>query len=174
MLPRVAFVVPGHPVSKQRARKGANGRFYTPSKTSAYERTVAQICLAAMAEAGYRRYSGTWPRDATYGIDILIVPGSLRRFDWDNVAKAVQDALNGILWDDDSQVWSASVVKTEVDRSRPRVEVKVEVLASKAGKAREGERKEPDAAQRARSNPVEDRPPHLPARRVSARRSRPV
>jgi Holliday junction resolvase RusA-like endonuclease len=50
-----------------------------------------------------------------------------RRRDGDNVLKAVQDALNGLLWVDDCQVRSATV-KTAIDRACPRTEVVVDLL----------------------------------------------
>lgn len=46
-----------------------------------------------------------------------------RKHDWDN-HKALYDALNGILWDDDGQIKDARVM-VEYDRKEPRVEMRV-------------------------------------------------
>lgn len=46
--------------------------------------------------------------------------------DIDNLAKAVMDALNGVLWEDDSQVWGLWTQKLyAADGERPRVVVRV-------------------------------------------------
>lgn len=43
--------------------------------------------------------------------------------DWDNIGKGISDALNGIAWKDDSQVYWSNVKK--VYGAEPRVEVSV-------------------------------------------------
>lgn len=48
-----------------------------------------------------------------------------RRCDWDNLSKLTCDALNGIVWEDDSQVVEAHVT-VGYDKDRPRTEVRVE------------------------------------------------
>lgn len=56
-----------------------------------------------------------------------------RRRDQDNAIKLIQDALNGILWDDDRQVLPR-VMDFSVDRENPRVEIEVEVVGGEGGK----------------------------------------
>ena len=48
----------------------------------------------------------------------------VKRPDWDNVGKIVTDALNGVAYDDDSQIVSASVEKYYSEE--PRTEIKIE------------------------------------------------
>ena len=43
--------------------------------------------------------------------------------DWDNVGKIITDALNQVAWNDDSQIISASVIKTY--GAEPKVIVKI-------------------------------------------------
>lgn len=51
-----------------------------------------------------------------------------KRFaDWDNVHKISQDALNGIVWEDDSQIDEAHVYR-RYDPMDPRIEIEVNVL----------------------------------------------
>lgn len=48
--------------------------------------------------------------------------------DFDNVTKAVCDALNGLAWDDDSQIAAANITKRVVGCSVPRVVITIEEL----------------------------------------------
>src|SRR6266498_5635691 len=55
----------------------------------------------------------------------LTIWATKRRCDWDNLAKLVCDALNGIAWRDDDQIAHALVVKG-YDAANPRTEVTVQ------------------------------------------------
>ena len=56
----------------------------------------------------------------------------VKRPDLDNLVKSVKDALNGVVWRDDSQVFSLHIYKRYGDP--PRVEITVqEVVPEKAG-----------------------------------------
>lgn len=108
------FTVPGRAVSKHRPRtvQGRNGtRTFTPRSTKDFERDVAFEAKAARV----RRIPGA----------VRIV---LRFFDghgdWDNLAKAICDALNGIAYDDDRQIVEAHVYLTKGE-GKPRTEVEV-------------------------------------------------
>lgn len=68
-----------------------------------------------------------WPMDAWYRVELWVRFPDRRRRDVDNVAKAVLDSANGVLWDDDSQVVELSI-RRAVDGDRPRVDVVVEVV----------------------------------------------
>ena len=118
----LSFDIPGPPQPKERARSGRGGRFFTPSKTRLYERH-ARSCASAARMAQMPR----WPLDARYRVHLEVSFPDRRRRDIDNVAKAVLDASNGILWGDDCQV-DELVMRRAVDRSSPRVHVVVEVL----------------------------------------------
>ena len=101
---RLAFTVPGRPQGKQRPRLGRGGRVYTPAATRRYESAVRSACLVAMMQAGLaKRYAG----DCGLLVRCYFPDG--RRRDGDNVLKSVQDALNGLLWIDDSHVTVATV-----------------------------------------------------------------
>jgi Holliday junction resolvase RusA-like endonuclease len=170
---RIAFVVAGHPVPKGRPRS-AGGRWYTPKSTAEYERRVKGAAWAALVLAGFARYGSAWPKGARFRLELMIVPGNARRFDLDNVAKAVCDALNGIAWDDDSQVWTLVIRRGEIDRTSPRVEVKVEAEEVQNEPAKPAARRPAKPPVDARGDALENRAPHLPPRRVSARRTGPL
>lgn len=118
VLPGVAFVVPGKPTGKGRPRAVARGKFvrmYTPEATATYESIVA--LAASQAMAGQPLIAGpvevvmrmvlpipvSWSKrkqaDALAG---TLMPGT--KPDMDNVVKAIFDAINGIVWNDDVQV----------------------------------------------------------------------
>lgn len=118
------FTVDGPPQPKQRARKGKGGHWYTPEATRQYERAIR---LHAMASRYGAFGKGGWPRNGRYRVEVTAHFGDARRRDADNVGKAVLDACNGHLWDDDSQIETLTVHR-RIDRLRPRTEVRIEVL----------------------------------------------
>lgn len=114
----VRFVVPGNPVGKGRpraAKRGKNIVLYTPEKTASYESTVALAASQAMAG----RPLITGPAEVLMTM-VVSVPKSWSKRkqadalagqtmpttkpDMDNVLKAIFDAINGIVWNDDVQV----------------------------------------------------------------------
>jgi crossover junction endodeoxyribonuclease RusA len=117
----LAFVVPGKPQPKERARRGAGGRWYTPSATRKYEMGVAVLALAARANAR------PWSLAGAFALTALVVMPDRRPRDLDNVIKSLKDGCNGVVWEDDSQVVEVSA-RMEVDPSSPRVEVVVRRL----------------------------------------------
>lgn len=111
----IAFTVPGCPRPKERARRGNKGGWYTPRRTSTYEAAVGWFARAA----GVRR-----PLDGPVSLTLTLWFPDRRRRDQDNVTKSVMDALNGIVWRDDSQV-AKLVVMRGIDKEHPRAEVVV-------------------------------------------------
>lgn len=136
----IYFVVPGAPYGKGRPRASSRGgfvRMYTPAPTIAYEALIA-------AQATHAR--GDWPvLDTPISLRVIAhhpIPASWSKKkqqlalsgdcipgkpDLDNVAKAVLDALNGVIYLDDKQV--VRLVAEKKYSFDPRVEVYVhEVL----------------------------------------------
>jgi Holliday junction resolvase RusA-like endonuclease len=136
----IYFVVPGDPHGKGRPKASSRGgfvRMYTPALTRQYEAQIARLAEIAR---------GDWPVLATpislrviahHPIPVSwskkkqqaalagdVIPG---KPDLDNVAKAVLDALNGVIYLDDKQV--VRLVAEKRYSFDPRVEVYVhEVL----------------------------------------------
>lgn len=122
----LAFTVPGKPVPKQRARKGAGGRWYTPQATRQYEATVGWAAVAARNAWQRTGKRLLWPLDAQYAVTIRVTPQTRRRMDLDNAAKSLLDGITGVLWNDDSQV--ARLVVERTDLGEPSVNVIVTAI----------------------------------------------
>lgn len=128
------ITIPGTPVAKGRPRVGRYGT-YTPKKTATYESYV-QYCWAA--EYGAQPPS-EWPlevnvifympipKSATKRVRAEITQGIVKHTkkpDLDNMAKAVLDALNGLAYKDDSQIYSLTLYKTYDDTPCTTVTIK--------------------------------------------------
>ncbi|MGP3789787.1 RusA family crossover junction endodeoxyribonuclease [Pseudomonas sp. B392_1p] len=133
----IKFVVPGTPQGKGRpraARTGRGVRMYTPKKTEEYEALIAREAEKAMQ--GRELITGpvllemrmmhpvpaSWSkkkRAAALEGDVMPTV----KCDADNCLKAICDALNGVLWRDDTQVVNVSLAKRYDEM--PRVEVRV-------------------------------------------------
>jgi Holliday junction resolvase RusA-like endonuclease len=139
---KVEFTVPGFPIAKGRPRfknvmKRDGTRFqsvYTPKATRKYEDVAREAGRAAMGRLNPTRDAVTlmmvafipipasWPKQkracAAAG---LLLPTS--RPDLDNYEKVVTDALNGVCYEDDSQI--CDVIKSKRYSTNPRVHVSV-------------------------------------------------
>lgn len=135
----IQFTIPGEPQGKARART-----FYsvsrsrtvsvTPEKTVMYENLIKQCAYNEMTDAGdfwlseplsirVVAYYGV-PKSTTKSKRLAMLDGNIRptkKPDADNVLKVVVDALNGVLYKDDTQIVNAQVQKFYSDT--PRVEV---------------------------------------------------
>jgi Holliday junction resolvase RusA-like endonuclease len=122
----VIFTIPGDPVGKGRARSTNAGIHYTPQKTRNYEAFVKMLAVEAMR--------GEKPIEGACAVEILVkvaMPKStskknrdlmLRDFirptkkpDNDNIEKAINDAMNGVVFTDDVQIVDNHTVKTYSD-----------------------------------------------------------
>ena len=112
------FTILGKPVPKQRPRF-SKGHAYTPKKTVDYERYV-QDCfrssmglkMGGMIEITIDVYMKI-PKSAKKEREEMLI-GRIRptkRPDLDNLYKGVTDALNGLAYDDDSQIVDGHIRK---------------------------------------------------------------
>lgn len=117
------FVIPGEPCGKARPRfDSRNKRTYTPAKTVKYEKLVATMFRAA--------YPGHVPDPSLPPVEVVVgcwfgLPKSwsmkkrtehylkpcTKKPDADNLAKIICDALNGLAFVDDAQVYHVAVWK---------------------------------------------------------------
>lgn len=131
----VYFVVYGNPVGKGRPRATSRGgfvRMYTDAKTLGFESAVADEARIAMRDwqafetpmqlqlSAYYPIPKSWSKKKRQ----MAMDGEIHpqvKPDLDNVMKAVLDAMNGVVYVDDSQV--INMVATKRYSSDPRVEV---------------------------------------------------
>ena len=119
----ITFTVPGQPVPKQRARV-VNGRAYTPDRTKGHEQAI----IVAAREAGYR---GEPDAESEFIVLIDFYRSGRRACDLDNLAKTVLDALNKVVWKDDSQIVTMFIAKhTTEDEPWTDIEIKERRLNS--------------------------------------------
>jgi Holliday junction resolvase RusA-like endonuclease len=110
------FTIDGEPVSKNRARFTRKGVVYTPQKTKDAEVVVGWKFREAAP--------GHVPdKDTTYGVFAVFFAGTRQRRDVDNMLKLICDGLNGVAWDDDSQVEEISGRRGHDDKENARTEV---------------------------------------------------
>lgn len=115
----VTFAVP-EIVGKARPRhNGKTGITYTPYKT----RKAEQIVRSAVGQAiGARKYLAGFTGPVSLRVEVTRELArsnpkfwagrkDLGKPDWDNIGKLVCDALNGVAYKDDQQVFRAEVVK---------------------------------------------------------------
>lgn len=60
-------------------------------------------------------------------VTIITYHGMNGKKDWDNFHKLSMDALSGIVYEDDSQIYFATVMKA-YDKKDPRIEIEIEEL----------------------------------------------
>lgn len=132
----LAFVIPGEPVPKGRARTRvvtpkagkAFASHYTPGQTVAFEERVALVCRAAVA-----RVRWSWGPKDRFAVSVTVhrkhegAGGDL-----DNYVKAVSDAINGIAFSDDRYV-RVLTARMGQDERHPRVEVEVRRIPREVG-----------------------------------------
>lgn len=121
MSAELAVIIEGRCVPWQRGAT-YQGRRLTPKAQREYQRAVRWAGMCALAERG-----GPWPDRSRFAVELVVYEPDARRRDLDNQAKTVLDAMNGVVWADDSQIDALTVVR-RLDRERPRVEVLVAAL----------------------------------------------
>ncbi len=121
----IAFEIPGPPIGKGRPRAfrmGNSVRMHTPEKTASYESLVKLAARQAMRDAAPAAFPVALslivlhpiPKSWSKRKQEAALAGTERpttKPDADNVAKAIADACNGVVWVDDAQVVELSVSK---------------------------------------------------------------
>lgn len=116
-----SFTVMGPPVPLARTRtvRTTSGKHvtFTPKRSGKYEECVRNHAMAARGR--------NWTTAGAFAVWIHAYFQDGRVRDADNLAKAVLDAMNKVIYRDDSQVSELHVYK-RVDHERPRVEITIE------------------------------------------------
>lgn len=146
----ISIHIPGTPTAKARPRFSRKlGRAFTPAKTRVAEETLAARALVALRAVGVvEPLRGPLSLSALFALPVppswpawqrtAALAGAFHpvasRTDVDNYAKALLDALNGILYVDDVQVVSLRAEKQY--RAVPGIALSVAVLAQAEKPAR--------------------------------------
>lgn len=120
----IEFFIPGEPRGKQRPRVAVRGQYahaYTPEQTTVYENLVKmmflQQCSGQHLEGAIKAEIVAYfpiPKSVSKKKRVQMLSGEIRHTkkpDGDNIAKIVLDSLNGIAYEDDSQVCDQHVIK---------------------------------------------------------------
>ena len=117
---RVSFTYEGEPISKSNALKRGKGKHvYKDAKFDTYEKSLRVAAAAAMFTDP--------PFEGPCTVYLRYYFGSYRLKDLTNMPKTTCDALNGIVYKDDSQIVNAQLEK-RYDKENPRVEIVVQEL----------------------------------------------
>ena len=131
----ITFKVDADPVGKQRARYAKRGNFvqtYTPDKTRNYEALIKEAAIQAMGSNEiletpvnlYLYIRAPIPKSLPKKRLEAYLNGSekpIKKPDASNVLKSVEDAMNGVVYKDDSQIVNIHV--TKVYSSVPGVDI---------------------------------------------------
>jgi Holliday junction resolvase RusA-like endonuclease len=130
---RLEFVIPGVPMAWARAGSNGSQRF-TAAQQRAYKRAAGLLAKRAMG--GRELFTGpvaialtavfeppaSWTKKARAaalaGEAVPVV-----KPDWDNLGKIVSDAMNGVVYKDDAQIFDAHVGKRYGEMARVEVAV---------------------------------------------------
>jgi crossover junction endodeoxyribonuclease RusA len=108
------FFVSGTPVPKQSFRY-AKGGGYTDPRVVEWEYKVSNVAMGAFND----------PLTGKVKMSVDFILPDNRRRDLDNLNKGICDALNGIAFNDDSQVTTLILSKV-IDRANPGVWIEIE------------------------------------------------
>ena len=137
----ITFTVPGPPVPWARAARKGSKHSFTPLKQKRYKEDVQWLARTAMK--GQDPFQGPIVCDIEFGMPVPISYSPAKRQacldgelwpiykpDIDNLAKIIKDALNEIVYDDDSQVVGLRLKKFYSDN--PGVEIVVARMVPEA------------------------------------------
>lgn len=115
----VVFTIKGDPKGKGRPRFTKNGHVYTPEETKKYENLVAWAYKSAKGEKFTSPVRVTIkaffkpPKKSKKVVEDMLDGKILptKKPDVDNIAKIILDGLNGVAWEDDTQVVDVMITK---------------------------------------------------------------
>ena len=111
---RIKFWFSGNPIPKARPRGGFQ-HYYTPAGTREWEETVGWQCKDQFKHR---------PLLGPLGINFIFYREDWRKVDLDNLEKAMLDGLQGILFENDSQIKTKSG-EMRYNKELPGVEVEI-------------------------------------------------
>ncbi|HEC87930.1 MAG TPA: RusA family crossover junction endodeoxyribonuclease [Thermoplasmata archaeon] len=128
---KFTFYVPGHPIGKEQHRKckfikySKNGKpyypRYTPKKTRQYAEKI-RLCFRNKYRGQYN-----FSKKTQWILHLFIFYKG--HCDYDKIANAYNDALQGCLWSNDTQIVEAHIWKFRVTGTDKKEGVRVKIFA---------------------------------------------
>jgi len=122
-MPELLITIPGKPIAKKRPRFARRGKFVTTYNCQETEEGRFMFSIMAQLPEGWQPIQGPVRLEALFMMPIPcssnkkrldMALGNIRHVkkpDTDNLVKFVKDCANGIIWKDDSQVYSIYATK---------------------------------------------------------------
>lgn len=121
----LSLVFPLEPRTKSNALRSGRGSFYQPAWVRKFEQAVKLMAIAQCQAAGLRRFPVFDGKvEIVYRFYFKRDPTNR---DLDNARKSVNDALQGVLYKNDAQIWRDAGEKFH-DKLTPRIEMEVKEL----------------------------------------------
>ena len=98
----LAFFVPGPVRAKQSFRYGRNGHSFQSARVKGWQADVGWAAQQAMRV--HADQLEKFPLHGDIAVELIFIMKNKYSADSDNLSKAILDALNGIVWDDDRKV----------------------------------------------------------------------
>ncbi len=124
----LGFFVEGPARAKQSFRVGGRGRGFQTAHVKSWQSEVGWAAQQAIRQQAIRMVEGEFPMSGPFRVELTFKLGDRRRIDSDNLSKAVLDAMNGIVWEDDDQVVDLHIRKVRPSGT-PGVIVEITALA---------------------------------------------
>lgn len=121
----MTFIVPGIPVPKARARVMRGGWSFTPKKTREAEERVRLFATVALKGV---KDSILGPECKSRLYVRVIAFGARMNADLDNCYKLVTDAMQGLVYKNDSQIDQAEMLREPCEKGKERTEVTIEAI----------------------------------------------
>lgn len=122
----IRLTILGNPRSKANALRGGRGSHYQPAWVGIVEASIKVQAMEILRRAGFRQFPVFTGRvEMTYR---FYFRGNPTTRDLDNSFKSVNDALQGVLYANDRDIWRYGGAEKFHDKARPRIEIEVRAL----------------------------------------------
>lgn len=111
------IILKGQPIS-------TNNCYYHGPRGQTFLKPKAKSLKMSYINQARKQYRNKQIHSGSVSLKIELHMGDLRKRDWDNYHKLSMDALNGIMWVDDSQITKVTVEKF-YDKKNPRMEIEI-------------------------------------------------
>ena len=139
-MPELSITIPGKPIAKARPRFARRGKFVTTYSSQETEEGKLMWHLAQAKPAGWSPIIGPVRLEALFMMPIPSSASNKKRLDMalgnirhvkkpdtDNLVKMVKDCANGMLWRDDSQVYSIYATKFYAENPQTVITIRWEI-----------------------------------------------